>query len=47
MDTNKRTRQKVVKVFSCFNEGTVGVQSEIEISITPGIPTFEVIGLCG
>mgnify|MGYP003290328796 CR=1 FL=1 len=46
MGTNKRTRQKVVKVYSCFNEGPVGVESEIEISITPGIPTFEVIGLC-
>lgn len=46
MGTNKRTRQKLVKVYSCFNEGTVGVKSEIEISITPGIPTFEVIGLC-
>lgn len=46
MGTNKRTRQKLVKLYSCFNEGTYGILSEIEVSITPGIPTFEVIGLC-
>ncbi|MCQ2532281.1 MAG: ATP-binding protein [Saccharofermentans sp.] len=46
MRPNKRTQQKVVKVYTCFNEGTVGILSEIEVSITPGIPTFEVIGLC-
>lgn len=39
-------RQKVYKVYSCFLEGITGIISEIEVSITPGIPTFDVIGLC-
>ena len=36
----------VSKVYSCFNDGTGGVLSEIEVSVTPGIPTFSVLGLC-
>lgn len=40
------SRQKVTKVYSCYGEGIGAVISEIEVSITPGIPTFDVIGLC-
>ena len=40
------SRIRLSKVFSCFNEGPAGVLSEIEISQSPGIPTFDVIGLC-
>ena len=36
----------VSKVYSCFNDGTGVVLSEIEVSVTPGIPTFSVLGLC-
>lgn len=46
MSTNKRTRHKVVKLYSCFNEATIGILSEIEIALNPGIPSFDVIGLC-
>ena len=37
---------QVSKVYSCFNDGTGAVLSEIEVSVTPGIPTFSVLGLC-
>ena len=36
----------VSKVYSCFNDGTGAVLAEIEVSVTPGIPTFSVLGLC-
>ena len=39
-------RPRVAKVYSCFNDGMQGVLSEIEVSVSPGIPTFSVIGLC-
>lgn len=39
-------RQSVVKVYSCFADGMAGKLSEIEVSLNPGIPTFDVIGLC-
>ena len=39
-------RQKVVKLKSCFLDGIVATVADIEISLTPGIPTFEIIGLC-
>lgn len=39
-------RQKVFKIYSCLAEGQAGIMSEIEVSILPGIPTFDVIGLC-
>ncbi len=39
-------RQSVVKVYSCFADGMAGTLSEIEVSLSPGIPTFDVIGLC-
>ena len=39
-------RQKVVKLKSCFLDGIIATVSDIEISLTPGIPTFEIIGLC-
>jgi len=37
---------KTAKVYSSFVEGVEATVSEIEISITPGIPTFDIIGLC-
>ncbi len=39
-------RQSVVKIYSCFSDGLTGVVSEIEISLSPGLPTFDIIGLC-
>ena len=39
-------RQKVVRLSSCFVDGIIATMSEIEISLTPGIPTFDIIGLC-
>ena len=37
---------KLSKVYSSFVEGITATLSEIEISVTPGIPTFDIIGLC-
>lgn len=37
---------KFAKVYSSFVEGVEATVSEIEVSITPGIPTFDIIGLC-
>ena len=34
------------RVYSGFLRGTECVISELEVSVTPGIPTFSVIGLC-
>ena len=39
-------RQRVVKIGSCFVDGVLATLSEIEISLSPGIPTFDIIGLC-
>lgn len=40
------SKPNVVTVFSCFASGTDSTVSLIEVSISPGIPTFSVIGLC-
>ncbi|MCR4669972.1 MAG: YifB family Mg chelatase-like AAA ATPase [Saccharofermentans sp.] len=37
---------KLSKVYSSFVEGISATLSEIEVSVTPGIPTFDIIGLC-
>lgn len=37
---------KTVTVFSSFLDGIVSVLSTIEISVSPGIPSFDIIGLC-
>lgn len=37
---------KTVRVYSGFLDGIVSVPSTIEISVSPGIPTFDIIGLC-
>ena len=37
---------KTAKVFSSFVEGIQATLSEIEVSVTPGLPTFDIIGLC-
>lgn len=39
-------KPSVARVYSGFARGTDCVISEIEISVSPGIPTFSVIGLC-
>ena len=39
-------RLKVFKIYSGFVDDMKGVFSCIEISIRPGIPTFDVLGLC-
>ncbi|MBR6483454.1 MAG: ATP-binding protein [Clostridiales bacterium] len=41
-----KKQQSVFKVYSCFAEGMKGVISEIEVSVSPGLPTFDIIGLC-
>ena len=40
------SRPNVAKVYSCFAAGTDVTVSLIEVSISPGIPTFSVIGQC-
>ena len=40
------TRPNVVHIYSCFTTGSDSTLSLIEVSISPGIPTFSVIGLC-
>ena len=37
---------KVVRIYSCYADGLARVPTEIEISLSPGLPTFDVIGLC-
>jgi len=39
-------RHKVVRVESCFADGMVATRAVIEISLSPGIPTFDITGLC-
>ena len=36
----------LVKVFTSFMDGMTPVDAGIEVSITPGLPSFDVIGLC-
>ncbi|MCR4557564.1 MAG: ATP-binding protein [Saccharofermentans sp.] len=40
------SRPNVARLYSCFATGTDSTVSTIEVSISPGIPTFSVIGLC-
>ena len=40
------SKPNVARVYSCFASGTDSTVSLIEVSISPGIPTFSVIGLC-
>ena len=39
-------RHKVVRLESCFADGVTATRSVIEISLSPGIPTFDITGLC-
>ena len=39
-------KPSIARVYSGFARGTDCVISELEISVSPGIPTFSVIGLC-
>ena len=39
------SRIKVVRIYSCFADGLARVPTELEISLSPGLPTFDVIGL--
>ena len=39
-------KPSVARIYSGFARGTDCVISELEVSVTPGIPTFSVIGLC-
>lgn len=40
------SKPNVARLYSCFATGTDSTVSLIEVSISPGIPTFSVIGLC-
>ncbi|MBP5654013.1 MAG: ATP-binding protein [Clostridiales bacterium] len=37
---------RIAKVYSSFVEGIKATLSEIEVSVTPGLPSFDIIGLC-
>lgn len=39
-------KPSVARIYSGFTKGTDSFISELEVSVTPGIPTFSVIGLC-
>jgi len=39
-------KPSVARVYSGFARGTDCIITELEVSVTPGIPTFSVIGLC-
>lgn len=39
-------QQKTVRIYSGFADGVIGIKSEIEISQTAGLPSFDIIGLC-
>lgn len=40
------SKPNVVRLYSCFANGADSTVTLIEVSISPGIPTFSVIGLC-
>lgn len=40
------SKPNVARVYSCFASGSDSTVTLIEVSISPGIPTFSVIGLC-
>ena len=40
------SKVKIVKVYTSFMDGMTPVNAEVEVSITPGLPSFDVIGLC-
>ena len=40
------SKPNVARLWSCFASGTDTTVALIEVSISPGIPTFSVIGLC-
>ena len=40
------SKPNVVHIYSCFTTGSDSTVSLIEVSISPVIPTFSVIGLC-
>ena len=40
------SKPNVVRIYSCFASGADSTVTLIEVSISPGIPTFSVIGLC-
>ena len=40
------SKVRIVKVYTSFMDGMTPVPAEVEVSITPGLPTFDVIGLC-
>ena len=40
------SKPNVARLYSCFTTGTDTTVSLIEVSISPGIPSFSVIGLC-
>ncbi|MCQ2534597.1 MAG: YifB family Mg chelatase-like AAA ATPase [Clostridia bacterium] len=39
-------KQKVIRLYSGFADGVIGIKSEIEISHTSGLPNLDIIGLC-
>lgn len=39
-------RFSIAKIYSCFVEGCNGVITQIEVSISQGLPSFDIIGLC-
>ena len=41
-----KRRQSVYRLFSCYADGQEGIITTIEVSINPGLPSFDVIGLC-
>ena len=40
------TKPNVARLYSCFATGADSTVALIEVSISPGIPSFSVIGLC-
>ena len=40
------SKPNVARLYSCFATGADSTVTQIEVSISPGIPTFNVIGLC-
>lgn len=40
------SKPNIARIYSCFTTGADSTVSLIEVSISPGIPTFSVIGLC-
>ena len=39
-------KNRFAKIYTCFLDGLEGVEASVEISILPGLPSVDIVGLC-